>query len=72
MFVTINGESTEMRDGGCVAELLVQLQIKRETVAVEVNLDIVPKAAYDSHVLKPGDRIEIVQFVGGGSYVQLQ
>jgi thiamine biosynthesis protein ThiS len=66
MFVTVNGESTEMRDGGTVAELLVQLQIKREMVAVELNLDIVPKAAYDSLALKSGDKIEIVQFVGGG------
>jgi len=66
MFVTVNGETTEMREGGTVAELLVQLQIKRESVAVEVNLDIVPKAAYESLALKSGDKIEIVQFVGGG------
>lgn len=66
MIVTVNGESTEMMDGGSVAELLVQLQIKRESVAVEVNLDIVPKAGYDSLALKNGDKIEIVQFVGGG------
>ena len=72
MFVTINGETTEIRDGGTVAELLVQLQIKRESVAVEVNLDIVPKAAYDSLALKSGDKIEIVQFVGGGQFFQFQ
>ena len=66
MIVTVNGKSTEIRDGGSVAELLVQLQIKRESVAVEVNLDIVPKAGYDSFSLKNGDKIEIVQFVGGG------
>jgi len=66
MFVTVNGESTEMRDGGCVADLLAQLQIRLEAVAVELNLDIVPKAEYNSRVLKPGDRIEVVQFVGGG------
>ena len=72
MFVTVNGESTEMRDGVSVAELLVQLQIKREAVAVEVNLDIVPKAAYDSLALKTGDKIEIVQFVGGGQLFQFQ
>ena len=43
-----------------------QLRIGRERVAVEVNLDIVPKPAYDSHILSDGDKIEIVQFVGGG------
>jgi sulfur carrier protein len=66
MFVTVNGESTEARDGSSVGELLAQLQIQRERVAVEVNLDIVPKARYDSHTLAAGARIEIVQFVGGG------
>jgi thiamine biosynthesis protein ThiS len=66
MFVTVNGESTEMRDGGCVADLLAQLQIRLEAVAVELNLDIIPKAEYNTRVLKPGDRIEVVQFVGGG------
>ncbi|MBC8018362.1 MAG: sulfur carrier protein ThiS [Verrucomicrobia bacterium] len=66
MRVIVNGESTEARDGGSVAELLSQLQIQRDRVAVEVNLEIVPKSHYDSHTLADGDRIEIVQFVGGG------
>ena len=66
MFVTVNGEATETKDGGSLGELLVQLQIQRDRVAVEVNLDIIPKAGYDIHVLAEGDRIEIVQFVGGG------
>jgi sulfur carrier protein len=35
-------------------------------VAVEVNLDIVPRARHATHVINDGDRIEIVQFVGGG------
>jgi thiamine biosynthesis protein ThiS len=35
-------------------------------VAVEVGLEIVPKARYDTHTLLEGDRVEIVQFVGGG------
>jgi len=66
MFITVNGESTETRDGSSIADLLGQLQIPRERVAVEVNLDIVPKSRHDSHTLAAGDRIEIVQFVGGG------
>ena len=66
MLLTVNGESAELRDGICVAELLEHFKIKRDRVAVEVNLDIVPKASYDSHVLNAGDKVEIVQFVGGG------
>jgi len=66
MLLTVNGESAEMKDGSSVAELLELFKIKRDRVAVEVNLDIVPKTSYDSHTLQSGDRVEIVQFVGGG------
>ena len=66
MQVMVNGESTDIKSGSTVAELLELLQIARERVAVEVGLEIVPKANYDSHVLTEGDRIEIVHFVGGG------
>jgi thiamine biosynthesis protein ThiS len=66
MQVMINGESAEIRDGSTVTELLEHLRIARERVAVEVGLEIVPKANYDSHILAEGDRVEIVHFVGGG------
>ena len=66
MQVEINGESTIIQDGCTLAELLEQLQIGRERVAVEIGLQIVPKAAYDTRSLSEGDRIEIVHFVGGG------
>lgn len=66
MLITLNGETTEIHEPCTVAGLLTHLSLGRERVAVEVNLDIVPKAQYDSHPLAPGDRIEIVHFVGGG------
>ena len=66
MQVILNGEPVEFKNQSSVAELLEQLQIGRERVAVEVNLEIVPKADYDKHALSAGDKIEIVHFVGGG------
>jgi len=66
MLVTVNGKPVEVKEGSTLANLLDNLQIKREFVAVELNLDIIPKAAYDSRALASGDVIEIVQFVGGG------
>ncbi len=66
MQLTVNGGSVEIGAGSTVAGLLEHLNITRERVAVEVNLDIIPKAAYDIYCLSDGDRIEIVQFVGGG------
>jgi sulfur carrier protein len=66
MHITLNGEAIDIAEGSTVAGLLEQLQLQRERVAVEVNLDIVPKTSYDSQGLSDGDRIEIVHFVGGG------
>lgn len=66
MNITVNGEAIDIAEGSTVAGLLEHLQLHHERVAVEVNLDIVPKAAYGGHGLSDGDRIEIVHFVGGG------
>jgi len=66
MQVMLNGNPADIKEGSTVAELLEQLQIGRERVAVEVNLEIVPKSTYDSHTLATEDRIEVVHFVGGG------
>jgi len=66
MNIQLNGEQKEIREGSTIAGLLDSLGIGGERVAVEVNLDIVPRARHATHVVNDGDRIEIVQFVGGG------
>ena len=66
MRVTVNGETSDIKGGSTVTQLLDHLRIGRERVAVEIGLQIVPKANYDSHTLSEGDSIEIVHFVGGG------
>lgn len=64
--VTINGEEKQLDAPVSVAGLLVSLKLPAEKVAVERNLDIVPRGAYGDTVLSDGDRIEIVHFIGGG------
>ena len=66
MNIQLNGEQKEIREGSTIAGLLDSLGIGGERVAVEVNLDIVPRTGHATHVINAGDRIEIVQFVGGG------
>lgn len=66
MNIVLNGDSVEAKDGATVATLLQQLGISWDRVAVELNIDIVPKAEYEKQLLADGDRIEIVHFVGGG------
>ena len=63
--VRINGESLE-KDGKSVTEVLADMGINIQHVAVELNEEIVPKARYGETILKDGDHVEIVRFVGGG------
>ena len=66
MQVTVNGEVRDTASGETLVALLASLGIDRRKVAVERNREIVPKSAFESVVLSPGDQLEIVQFVGGG------
>jgi sulfur carrier protein len=66
MRVQVNGESREVDPGSTLGVLLQQLGLSARPVAVERNAQIVPRAAHHDTVLAEGDRLEIVQFVGGG------
>ena len=66
MNVFLNGEPASAPDVVTVAAFLESLGMPRKGVAVERNREIVPKSMYGSVRLTEGDRIEIVQFVGGG------
>ena len=64
--VIVNGEERLVADGRTIADLLAELRLGGRRIAVEMNRDIVPRAEYASRSIRDGDRIEIVQFVGGG------
>jgi sulfur carrier protein len=66
MMVKINGDSCEVPDGLTVAALLVFLEMRNDRVAIEYNLNILPRAAWDGTRVQPNDAFEIVHFVGGG------
>ena len=66
MRLLVNGEARSFEQVGDVAALVSALGLDRRKVAVERNLEIVPRSAYATTPLADGDRIEIVHFVGGG------
>ena len=63
--VKINGKELNI-SGKTVAEYLATTNYDSKRIAVECNGDIVPKAQYGETVLKDGDSVEVVSFVGGG------
>lgn len=64
--ITVNGESRAARPGATVTDLLRELELDAGRVAIERNLEILPRPKWAETAVEPGDRYEIVQFVGGG------
>jgi sulfur carrier protein len=66
MDILLNGEPHTLPDDCTVAELLRRTGLAERRVAVEVNGAIVPRSRHETHGLAGGDRVEIVQAIGGG------
>jgi len=64
--VSVNGQPRQVAEATTIARLLDQLELTTKYVAVEVNLQLVPRARHAEHRLSEGDRLEIVTLVGGG------
>lgn len=66
MQITVNGEQCEVVDGITAAQLVDDMAITGKRIAMEVNLEIVPRSSYAEYTFKSGDKVEIVHAVGGG------
>ena len=64
--ITLNGEPFELSGPLTVTELLSQLDIDGRRVAVELNVVVLKRAAFDETIVREADQVEIVNFVGGG------
>ena len=67
--IQVNGLARDCRSGSTVGDLLRELDIKTERVAVELNLEILDRKDFELRSLKAGDRVEILSFIGGGGLV---
>ncbi len=66
MRISINKELISLPDNITVSKMLEKLEIEKKFIAVEINLNIIPKSDYDSHIVRENDSVEIIQAVGGG------
>jgi sulfur carrier protein len=66
MKIRVNGDIREIPDGLTVTGLLEHLGMANDRVAIERNLDILPRANWQTTTVQPNDSFEIVHFVGGG------
>ena len=66
MRITLNGDPYEVAEPLSVSDLLARLEIDPRRVAVEHNLVVLKRQTFDTTVIREGDEVEIVNFVGGG------
>jgi sulfur carrier protein len=66
ILIIVNGEERESKPGAVVTDLLLALGLDAGRVAIERNLEILPRPTWTQTIVESGDRYEIVQFVGGG------
>lgn len=66
MQITLNGKITNIEKNLTISNLLKKYNIEPNMVAIEINLDILPVSQYEEREIKDGDKIELVEFVGGG------
>lgn len=66
MQIQVNGEALDVAENATLAELIEQLQLLGKRIAIELNLEIIPRSEHPTTCLKAGDRVEIVHAIGGG------
>jgi sulfur carrier protein len=64
--ITLNGDPYAVDGDLRLVALLERLKMRQGRVAVEINREIIPRASYPATMIKPGDNVEIINFVGGG------
>ena len=64
--ITLNGDPYAVDGDLRLVALLERLKMRQGRVAVEINREIIPRASYHAIMIKPGDNVEIINFVGGG------
>ena len=64
--ITLNGDPFDISGPLTVSELLAKLEIDARRVAIEHNLVVIKRATFDEAIVREGDQVEIVNFVGGG------
>ncbi len=66
MDIFLNGEMQKIEEGMNITDLIKKLDLENKRLAVEVNLDIIPRSQFESYVLSAEDKVEIVRAIGGG------
>lgn len=66
MNIILNGKPHTLTDGATISDLIAEMDLVGKRIAVEINLDIIPRSEHDVYKLQPDDKVEVVHAIGGG------
>jgi len=66
MQIHVNGEAKQLADEATLLDLIEELGLAGRRIAIELNMDIIPRSEHEKTVLKDGDQLEVVHAIGGG------
>jgi thiamine biosynthesis protein ThiS len=66
MEILLNGTIQQVENNCNIKELIEKLELTQKRLAIEVNFEIIPRSQFDHYCLSPGDKVEVVQAIGGG------
>ena len=66
MKIAVNGEEREFNEGITLSEVLKELSLEGKVMAAAINMDIVKQDSWDTYLVKNNDKLELLDFVGGG------
>ncbi len=66
MKLIVNGENKEFNENSTLQTIITQLQVEDKVMAAAVNMEIVKKDEWNNFIVKENDKLELLQFVGGG------
>ncbi len=64
--IFLNGKTQQIEDHLNIAALLKQLDLENKRLAIEINLEIIPRSQFETYTFSTGDKVEIVRAIGGG------
>ena len=66
MKIIVNGQSKDFNENITLLEVLQKLELEGKVMAAAINMDIVKQGNWNTHILNDGDKLELLDFVGGG------
>lgn len=64
--IFLNGEPRELPEGTSLRDLILELDLEGKRYAIEIDAEIAPRAEHATRILRDGERVEVVQAIGGG------